>query len=154
MAELAVLEEQDIATAAILAMPTKAATAFADYLLLGPDRSLEKLFRLYRTRPEGGPTRQLSKLKEWSSEYGWQERIKLIAAAQVERTAEKRTGTYSLIVDEYYRRVSDEPRRQIMELSALHGIHDRVKPEQQVASSSGGGAHLTIQFVFQEVVRP
>lgn len=62
----------------------KALQAFADYLALGDKRSLEKLLESYQSRPMGGPTRQLSQLKKWSAQHGWQARIAAIAADAAE----------------------------------------------------------------------
>jgi hypothetical protein len=131
----------------------KAYQAFVDYVNLGPKRSLEKLQAQYQTRPEGGPTRQLSKLKEWSAEYDWQERLKHLASSQLEEATNLKTDTYVMIAGEYHRRVSDEPMRKSMQLSALHGIWDRVKPETP-QSSGGDGPHITVNFAFVEVTKP
>ena len=54
----------------------KAKQAFEDYYALGPGRSLSKLAEAYRSRTEPDPpTRELTTLKEWSSEHGWQARL-------------------------------------------------------------------------------
>lgn len=66
----------------------RARLAWADYLAMGEERSLEKLHALHQTRTEPGPpTRHLSTLKHWSSTFGWQGRLQGIAdaaAAEVE----------------------------------------------------------------------
>ena len=62
-------------TAAPGQMTDKAAEAFADYVSIGPQRSLEALARRYQTSTEPVPTKQLSRLKIWSSKYQWQTRI-------------------------------------------------------------------------------
>lgn len=54
----------------------KAAQAFADYVQLGPKRSLETLAAAYRISTEPAPTLHLRTLKEWSAKYRWQERIR------------------------------------------------------------------------------
>ncbi len=57
----------------------KAAQAFADYVDLGPDRSIRNLHAEYLKRSQSGtkplPTQRLGTLKEWSSRFGWQDRI-------------------------------------------------------------------------------
>jgi hypothetical protein len=59
----------------------KAHAAFLDYVLMGPGRSLRKLYAKYRGRTEIGPgaekppTRRLATLSEWSVKYDWQERL-------------------------------------------------------------------------------
>jgi len=62
----------------------KAAAAFADFVALGDDRSLAKLADLYRNRTDPVPTKQLSRLKIWSSKYKWIERIEQFEDEQAE----------------------------------------------------------------------
>ena len=71
----------------------RAQVAYADYLRLGPDRSLERLATEYRARTDGVPTHQLSRLKQWSTTYGWQSRLQAIADAEV-REAEEQEAAY------------------------------------------------------------
>lgn len=71
----------------------KARQAYADYVALGPARSLAKLLALYQTRPEGGPTHQLSQLKQWSGAHHWQDQIDGIAA-QAQAEAEAQQAAY------------------------------------------------------------
>lgn len=50
--------------------------AFEDYFALGPGRSLSALVESYRKRTKPAPpTRQLTTLKVWSTQFGWQARI-------------------------------------------------------------------------------
>jgi hypothetical protein len=126
----------------------KAYQAFVDYVNLGPTRSLRKLVEFYNR-----PKSYLAQLAVWSDEYNWQERLKQLAAEQLTSATELKTTTYVNILGEYHRRISDEPRRQIMELNALHGIYDRVKPETPQASG-GDGPHITVNFAFVEVTKP
>jgi len=60
----------------------KAAQSWADYVALGPDRSLTKLIARYRRAPGTCPTTRLQTLKKWSAEYGWQDRLHGLAAEQ------------------------------------------------------------------------
>jgi hypothetical protein len=53
----------------------QALRAFSDYLAQTPPRSLDRLVEEYQRRTEGVPTRQLSRLKEWSTQHHWQERV-------------------------------------------------------------------------------
>lgn len=145
MTDLALIEPKETA---------KAAQAFADYVNLGPTRSLRKLHVLYcQQGANGAPTKRFETLAEWSTENNWQDRLKQIAAHQLESASELKTTTYINILGEYHRRVSDEPRRQVMELNALHGIYDRVKPETP-QTSGGSGPSITVNFAFVEVTRP
>lgn len=53
----------------------RARQAFADYLRLGDGRSLEKLAEVYQGCTVSIPTKQLSRLKRWSQQHGWQARL-------------------------------------------------------------------------------
>lgn len=95
----------------------RAKQAWADYLALGPDRSLEKLHRLYlvRVQSEGNvrvapPTLRLATLEHWSSSFGWQARLAAIADREA-RAAEEREAAY---------------RRSIME-EGYATAHERVR---------------------------
>lgn len=68
----------------------RARQAWADYVALGPDRSLEKLVARYRSVAGSVPTTRLNTLKLWSSQHGWQARLQAIAdrAAQDAEAAE------------------------------------------------------------------
>jgi hypothetical protein len=129
----------------------KAQEAFAEYVALGPHRSLAKLAQRYAKN--GKTAAVLRQLEYWSSDFHWQDRLKQLAAEQLTSATELKTTTYVNILGEYHRRISDEPRRQIMELNALHGIYDRVKPETP-QSSGGDGSHITVNFAFVEVTKP
>ncbi len=66
----------------------RAHTAFIDYALMGPGRSLRKLWDRYRGQSEGEagaekpPTRRLATLEAWSSKFTWQKRIEAWTAEQ------------------------------------------------------------------------
>lgn len=120
----------------------KAAQAFADYVAMGPKRSLRKLCEFYHRNPT-----YLTQLRDWSVEYQWQERLKEMAAEQIAAAQDLKVDTYVTILGEYHRRVSDEPMRQVMKLEGLHGIYDRVKPETHTSSNEGlPSATITFQF--------
>lgn len=59
-------------------MSARADAALQDYLLMGAGRSLAKLCERYQSAPKTGPaqppTRRLASLKQWSTEFNWQER--------------------------------------------------------------------------------
>jgi len=66
----------------------KSKQAFEDYFALGPGRSLKALVESYRRRTEPAPpTRQLTTLKVWSTQFGWQARV----AAREAEIAEQAT---------------------------------------------------------------
>jgi hypothetical protein len=65
----------------------KAAQAWADYVALGPDRSLAKLVALYRNRVQAEgrlsvPTTRKATLETWSLAFGWQSRLQQIVAQE------------------------------------------------------------------------
>lgn len=91
----------------------RAAQAWADYLALGPERSLEKLAAFYQTRTKPVP---VSTLKLWSTHFDWQGRLKDIAEREA-KAAEEREAAY---------------RRSIMEEG--YGLaHERVKALKTLA---------------------
>jgi hypothetical protein len=94
----------------------RAKAAWADYLALGPDRSLEKLAERYRSVAEVVPTRRLNTLKAWSAAFGWQARLEEIAD-QAAREAEEKQAAY---------------RREILE-TGFAAAHERVKALKDLA---------------------
>jgi hypothetical protein len=79
--------------------------AWADYLAMGPERSLEALARRYRIVIENGgqaPTTRLPTLADWSRHFGWQARLSEIADRET-REAEEREAAYrrSVLEDGY-----------------------------------------------------
>ncbi len=76
----------------------KAARAYANYELLGDGRTLPRLVEWYKNQPE--PTKHnrkgkkyipnLSTLKQWSSDYNWQQRIKDYERIQLEERRKRR----------------------------------------------------------------
>ncbi len=66
----------------------KAYAAFVDYALMGPGRSLRKLWDRYRGQNGGKagaekpPSKRLATLETWSSKFAWQKRIEAWAAEQ------------------------------------------------------------------------
>ncbi len=58
----------------------RAKTAYAEYLAMGPGRSLEKLLAEYQERKRTGkgasvPTTRYATLADWSRKHGWQARV-------------------------------------------------------------------------------
>ncbi|MCH8275768.1 MAG: hypothetical protein IH851_13380, partial [Armatimonadetes bacterium] len=84
--------------------------ALNDYLALGPDRSLEKLYQWYKANVPQPPCSSIIKI--WSTRYGWQAR----SAEHDERVA----GGVS----------------QKVEAAAVEGAWDRVKDLTAVAQKS------------------
>lgn len=69
-------------------MTDKAAEAFADYVELGPKRSLPTLAAAYKLCTEPVPTKHIQTLKTWSSKYQWQARISSAVTQAVTRKLE------------------------------------------------------------------
>jgi len=70
----------------------RAGRAWADYLALGPGRSLLKLQVSYRTA-SSPPTRRLKTIADWSRVFGWQGRLQALASQEA-RAAEQREAAY------------------------------------------------------------
>jgi hypothetical protein len=65
----------------------------------------------------------------WSADHQWQERLKELSQRQVAESFELRQSLYLSILREYYRRFGDDPAMmKSVQLDALHGVFDRVKP--------------------------
>jgi hypothetical protein len=82
--------------------PPRARQAWADYLALGPGRSLEKLAAQYHSRTVSVPTRQLSRLKTWSATFGWQLRLQAIADQEAAAAAEREAAYRRAILEDGY----------------------------------------------------
>lgn len=127
----------------------KAAQAWADYLALGPDRSLAKLHTTYVADSNGGkPAANLRQLEYWSTQHGWQDRLKAIADAQAAEATELRRATYLTILREYHRRYGNDDTVQAARTPDLHGVYDRVRPEdpKPVHIAGHDGGPLVVQF--------
>ncbi|MGH2351924.1 MAG: hypothetical protein ACRDI2_12915 [Chloroflexota bacterium] len=96
----------------------RAKQAWADYLAMGPDRSLEKLAERYQNHTKTSPMVALRQLKEWSRRYGWQARLEEIAEREA-WAAEEAESAY---------------RRSIM-AEGFGLAHERVKALKVLASA-------------------
>lgn len=76
----------------------RAKQAYADYISLGPTRTLERLLSTYRGL-QSPPTKHMSMLKKWSADFGWQDRLRADADVEIRQAREGQA----------------ERRRQIME---------------------------------------
>lgn len=79
----------------------KARQAWADYVALGPGRSLEALVERYQTEKGSGrsvPSVRLATLADWSRSFGWQARLQAQAdRAAAEAEAEQRRYIRSIM---------------------------------------------------------
>lgn len=78
----------------------RAAQAWADYLALGPGRSLEQLLKEYQSRTGSVPTRQLSRLKRWSTDGQWQARLQALADQAAAEAAAQELAYRRAILEE------------------------------------------------------
>lgn len=121
-----------------LDMTPKALGAFGTYLAFGPQRSFEKL-------ANAEPTLHVAQLKRWSKHYGWQERLRRIAQAQIDAANEQRLAIWLRTIGVYDKK-TQEREIQKLALSDVHGIHDRVRPQEQGSVSVGVGTTLIVNI--------
>lgn len=124
-------------------MTPKAAQAFADYAALGAGRSLDKLVTHYQSRPESAPTRQLTSLKVWSTKYGWQDRIKRMAAEQTAEVAELERAILVNGTRELHRRYGNDTTMMGAKTDELLSVLGHVKPKE-AHLNIGGSATIRI----------
>ena len=63
--------------------------AFMDYALMGTARSLARVAAMYQSCPDPAPTRHERTLKDWSSKFDWQERVKSWDSYVIAQTAQR-----------------------------------------------------------------
>jgi hypothetical protein len=145
--------------------------AFSDYLAQTPPRSLERLAEAYQRRTEGvPPTRQLSRLKEWSQQHCWQERVLEHERALAEEAAredaqrrkqarEARLGIAAQVMSEAYRQFMDRAREgRLTPYAALQALalafetqrKDLGESDQRVEVAGAGGEALTVRVIYED----
>lgn len=132
------------------AMTPKAATAFRDYVALGPDRSLRSLHAHYcQQTVNKPPTRRFETLAAWSTTYGWQDRI---ATAVTERSTAL-LAEANEIDGESFTITSRKLRERLditdpLNLTALIKIRESVRPvtAKEVKVTGADGGPLVVQF--------
>ena len=67
----------------------RAAQAWADYLAMGPGRSLDELCRRYSNATIPTPTKRVKTLKDWSVAFGWQDRLRAISEQEARLVSER-----------------------------------------------------------------
>lgn len=123
-----------------------AQAAFADYVALGPGRSLEKLAESYRSRSESVPTRQVSTLKVWSTTHDWQARLAAMEAERLAAGQEIRTALYLRALMEYDRR-TDDGLIENAAMDDIHAIYDRVRPSERANADLGINLTATVRLI-------
>jgi hypothetical protein len=117
-------------------MTARAAEAFALYEAMGPARSIEKL-------ADAEAALNVTQLKRWSKSYGWQERLRRIATANVERANEIRLGIWLRTVGVYDIKTQDGEIEKLS-LGEVHSIHDRVRPTEIGTIAAGGSSVVVV----------
>jgi hypothetical protein len=95
----------------------RAAQAWADYLALGPDRSLAKLLHRYQTA-SNPPTRRLKSLADWSAAFDWQGRLRAIADEQASAAQEAQRQYIASIMETGF----GLPHERVAVLKRLAGV--------------------------------
>lgn len=76
--------------------------AYADYVSLGPERTVAKLWRLYEPDLDHSPTRKLDTLYTWSKKFKWDKRILAIAEDMAKEAEDKERAYRRSILDSGY----------------------------------------------------
>lgn len=98
--------------------------AFEDYWGLGDGRSLSALAALYRQRSDSGeevPTTRERTLGEWSTQHGWQDRLKQRIAEEAERTREEMRKRAAKFREAVATGIEADVRRYLQRLQAEGG---------------------------------
>lgn len=95
----------------------QATRAYADYVALGPARSLEALVERYRSGTIPAQTRRLTTLKQWSRAHGWQGRLRALAEEARAEAEARQAAEVRAILEEGYA-LAHERVRLLKELSA------------------------------------
>ena len=121
-------------------MTPKAQAALADYLAMGPGRSLEGLCEQYRQRVRteneaSVPTTRLATLGQWSAEYNWQEEVQAYQARMakaMETDAQKANRENLGIVRAAKARYAEAIRNGTFKADDSAGLERVVKLEAQL----------------------
>jgi hypothetical protein len=126
----------------------RAAQAFADYLAMGPGRSLEKLLAQYRQQTANGirvPTLRFKTLADWSGTFCWQARLDQIVSqerqAVVSRGIVDKQNRLNALNDRWERL-----QKVIAERERQHVSIDSLQPSP-AAGASTGLMVLTVRFL-------
>lgn len=98
--------------------------AWEDYWSMGDGRSLQKLASLYRARSVSGedvPTKRLPTLVKWSSEHGWQERLKQRITEEEARTREEERKRNKAFRDRVRTGIEVDVREYLKKLEKTNG---------------------------------
>jgi len=126
----------------------QAEQAFLDFVEMGHGRSLEKLAVEYQTRTEPVPTKQLSRLKIWSSRYGWQARLGEAISARAEA---KLVLAGELDADTFLR-TSRHLHRQVAQYGDFPDTVIKIRESVRKPMPKGGAVNVSIRVEVQSIV--
>jgi len=135
--------------------------ALHDYYLMGSARSLSKLATQYRESTKPVPTRQLSRLKIWSTTFKWQDRIAQAKEQQNQAERERKREQRKQLLDGLlvkaaeglqaldvrgasFGQVTNAVRTVVQELRAEY---DDLPTQKQEISGAGGGPVQTVTTI-------
>jgi len=122
--------------------------AFLDFVEMGHGRSLEKLAAEYHARTEPVPTKQLSRLKIWSSRYGWQARLGEAISARAEA---KLVLATELDADTFLR-TSRHLHRQVAQYGDFPDVTIKIRESVRKPMPKGGAVNVSIRVEIQSIV--
>lgn len=125
----------------------RAVNAFADYVALGPGRSIRKLHDAYVIAAgDGKPAENVRQLERWSADHNWQGRLAAMEADRLAAGQEIRTALYLRALTEYDRR-TDGTLIEAAPLDAIHAIYDRVRPTERSGADIAINLTATVELV-------
>lgn len=98
--------------------------AFEDYWAMGDGRSLPKLFATYEQRMNRGeavPAERIRTIFRWSSEHGWQERLKQRITEEEARTREEERKRNKAFRDRVRTGIEVDVRQYLKSLESANG---------------------------------
>lgn len=122
----------------------KAKKAWADYVSLGADRSLEKLLARYQNATDF-PTRRIMTLKDWSRHFDWQARLSDIAEQERAAIVKRGIADKQNRIDDYHD-LRSRLKKVVVERERQHeNIDDLVA--SPAAGASSGLMVLTVRYL-------
>lgn len=85
----------------------KAYSARVEYVMMGPQRSLERLLERPQSAPKAPPTRRVETLKDWSVKYGWVECAREYDEQVAYLTIQEASEQYRADLADYRKRYGD-----------------------------------------------
>jgi len=132
----------------------RAEQAFADYVAMGPSRSLRALAEAYQGGIKPAPTRKLRTLAEWSTRYRWQERIAKavteLTEAKMREAAELDAASF-LRTSEVIAAISVLMMQNPLDVSVADVVKLRESVRRPVASSTTVHLNLSVDIEVRQI---